>query len=119
MNTTLKLRRGTSVDWASKNPVLGSGEPGYETDTHLLKIGDGTSRWSELPYFIDALTQLGITQDLIDDAIASSGGSGSDPRIGDLSLLTTTDKTTVVAAINQVNTPMVALTLLYANAKAG
>lgn len=118
MLTTLKFRRGTSVDWVSKNPILSSGEPGYELDTHLFKVGDGSTHWNDLPYFVDAYTQYGLTQEMIDEAIASSGGSGSDPRIGNLALLTTTIKTTVVAAINEVNTPAVDLTLLYANAKA-
>lgn len=119
MLTTFKFRRGTSAQWTSKNPILGSGEPGYETDTHLFKMGDGLTRWESLPYFVDGLTQFNLTQDQIDEAIANSGGGDADPRVGNLALLTTTVKTTVVAAINEVDTPPIALTLLYSNAKAG
>lgn len=49
--TQIKLRRDTSANFASKNPVLGIGEPAYETDTKKLKIGDGTTAYNSLDYF--------------------------------------------------------------------
>ena len=49
---TIKVRRGTAAQWTSSNPVLAAGEPGHELDTGKLKVGNGTSTWSELPYFI-------------------------------------------------------------------
>lgn len=48
--TTFKLRRGLSEEWTSKNPVLQLGEPGFETDTNKLKIGNGEDVWNDLPY---------------------------------------------------------------------
>lgn len=48
---TIKLRRGTSARWSTFDPRLAAGEPGYEIDTGLFKIGDGNSLWTELPYF--------------------------------------------------------------------
>lgn len=45
------LRRDTAANWTSANPVLGSGEPGYESDTNKLKFGDGTTAWTSLEYF--------------------------------------------------------------------
>lgn len=48
--TTIKLRRGTAAEWATANPVLAEGEPGFETDTGKQKIGDGTTAWNDLPY---------------------------------------------------------------------
>lgn len=51
---TFKLRRDTSSRWATENPVLRPGEPGFETNTGRLKIGDGTRAWSELDYFVPA-----------------------------------------------------------------
>lgn len=47
-NVTIKTRRGTSVQWSSANPVLEAGEPGYETDTGVLKIGDGSTKYNSL-----------------------------------------------------------------------
>lgn len=47
---TYQLRRGSSSVWTKNNPLLAAGEPGYELDTHKIKIGDGTSYWKDLPY---------------------------------------------------------------------
>lgn len=47
-----QLRRDSAADWASTNPTLGEGEPGYETDTGILRIGDGTTAYSSLGAFI-------------------------------------------------------------------
>ena len=41
----------TRSQWAAINPVLLAGEPGIESDTENLKIGDGRTTWSGLPYF--------------------------------------------------------------------
>jgi hypothetical protein len=46
----IQFRRDTSVSWTFSNPVLASGEMGIELDTKQFKIGDGTTRWSLLPY---------------------------------------------------------------------
>lgn len=45
---TIKARRGTAAAWASANPTLAAGEPGYETDTCILKIGDGITAYNAL-----------------------------------------------------------------------
>lgn len=49
--TQIKLRRDTFANFTSKNPILGIGEPAYETDTKKLKIGDGTTAYNSLDYF--------------------------------------------------------------------
>lgn len=49
MSDLIRIRRGTSAEWASANPVLRSGEPGIDLTTDTLKIGDGTTAWSSLP----------------------------------------------------------------------
>lgn len=48
----LKFRRGTKSEWTQKNPVLASGEPGYEWDTGKFKVGDGQTPWRLLEYFV-------------------------------------------------------------------
>ena len=45
------MRRGTSAQWNSTNTVLAQAEWGYETDTDLLKVGDGSTGWRDLPYY--------------------------------------------------------------------
>lgn len=49
----IQLRKGTAASWTSANPVLLSGEVGFETDTHKFKIGDGTTAWISLAYHHD------------------------------------------------------------------
>lgn len=50
IKTTFQLRRGQSSVWTRNNPLLAAGEPGYELDTHKIKIGDGSNYWNDLPY---------------------------------------------------------------------
>lgn len=52
-NAKILLRRDISANWSdpTKNPILASGEQGYETDTGKMKIGDGIHRWNDLNYF--------------------------------------------------------------------
>lgn len=50
--TRILLRRDTPTGWASKNPVLGPGEMGYEIESGRLKIGDGVTPWNSLPYYV-------------------------------------------------------------------
>lgn len=64
MATQIQLRRDTAALWTSANPVLGQGEPGYETDTGKLKIGNGASAWASLAY------QVAVN---IADGVVSSG----------------------------------------------
>ena len=51
-------RRDTSILWNYNNPVLLTGEQGYETDTGRLKIGDGQTNWSDLPYLNVGLDEI-------------------------------------------------------------
>ena len=48
--TTILLRRGTSVEWASKNPILAAGEAGVDLTLNQFKIGDGVTPWSSLAF---------------------------------------------------------------------
>lgn len=45
-----QFRRLSSTEWTLTNPVLKPGEPGFETDTNRLKIGNGVLPWTALPY---------------------------------------------------------------------
>ena len=50
VKVTLQIRHDTASNWLTRNPVLAQGEYGLETDTYLLKIGDGVLDWEHLPY---------------------------------------------------------------------
>lgn len=46
----IKFRRDTAAAWTQANPTLAQGEPGFEYDTGLFKLGDGETPWNLLGY---------------------------------------------------------------------
>ena len=48
VNNLIILRKGTASQWNSANPVLASGEPGYDLTNQILKVGDGVTAWNSL-----------------------------------------------------------------------
>ncbi len=56
MSFTIQIRRDLAAHWTSVNPVLHSGEAGLETDTGHVKIGDGTTQWADLDYWVLSLS---------------------------------------------------------------
>jgi len=48
MATRMQQRRGTAADWSAANPVLAAGEIGFESDTGVIKVGDGVTAWNTL-----------------------------------------------------------------------
>ena len=52
-NRPLQFKRGTAKAFRNADPVLLSGQPGFETDTYKMKVGNGRLRWTELPYIGD------------------------------------------------------------------
>lgn len=52
MVVRIQQRHDTTNNWIEADPILFPGEIGIETDGHQrMKIGNGVSKWSELPYF--------------------------------------------------------------------
>lgn len=72
MITTILLRRDTAANWTSVNPVLHSGELGIETDTHLAKLGNGSTAWSGLPYWSPSALYLALTGGTLSGALAGA-----------------------------------------------
>lgn len=64
---TIRHRRATQAQWESLNPVLASGEIGYEIGTSKFKVGDGLTEWVGLEYFVD---------EAFVRSLLSGGGSG-------------------------------------------
>lgn len=50
VKVTLQIRHDTASNWLTRNPVLAQGEYGLESNTFLIKIGDGVRDWEHLPY---------------------------------------------------------------------
>lgn len=46
----INVRKGTAAQWTVANSLLAAGEFGLETDTKLVKLGDGTTLWNALDY---------------------------------------------------------------------
>jgi hypothetical protein len=46
----IQVRRDTATNWETTNPVLAVGEIGFDTTNTQLKIGDGTSTWTQLQF---------------------------------------------------------------------
>lgn len=123
MSVIIQLRRDTSANWTSVNPILAEGEMGLETDTNKFKFGDGLTAWNSLSYFksgnVDSVNgQTGVVTITLDSlandqqmATIDSGITSSDVSqittnqnaIGTLSSLTTTVKTDLVSALNEVD----------------
>jgi hypothetical protein len=55
---TLKHKRQTASAIAATNPVLAAGEFGIETDTGRMKIGDGSTAWNSLGYFVPSASDI-------------------------------------------------------------
>ena len=60
----IQIRRDTAANWTAANPVLADGEWALETDTRLLKLGDGTTAWDSLDYFSGGVVNLVDLQDV-------------------------------------------------------
>lgn len=75
-------RRGTAAAWTAANPVLGVGEVGYESDTGLVKIGDGSTAWTSLLHRVFPLSGAGSPEGAVTAAVGSmylrtDGGTGT------------------------------------------
>lgn len=46
----IQVRRDTATNWASSNPTLAAGEPGYDTTSKRFKIGDGSTAFTSLQW---------------------------------------------------------------------
>lgn len=51
-NATIKVRRDTASSWTTNNPIPNQGEICFETDTGNMKIGDGSTAWTSLAYYV-------------------------------------------------------------------
>ena len=75
---TIKLRSGTSEQWTRANPVLALGEPGYDNDTHVLKVGDGSTPWTSLKGYLNetSLTATYASRKALDPRAYGAVGDG-------------------------------------------
>ena len=65
LKARIQLKKDTSEAWRINNPVLLDGEAGYESDTNLMKVGDGIHRWLELDYINSGATAIASTANYV------------------------------------------------------
>ena len=69
----IRFKRASLARWVDLNPILGPGEPGYvlpviddpsfkPSPYHSLKVGDGVTRWNDLPYVDECRVQIYKTE---------------------------------------------------------
>jgi hypothetical protein len=81
MAIRIQLRRDTAANWVSSNPVLRQGEIGIETDTLLMKLGNGTSTWTQITAYMNLVPDGNLTVGdyvAVNDIGASLGVVGLD-----------------------------------------
>ena len=78
MAIRLQVRRDTSSNWSTNNPILQVGEFGFDTTVNRFKVGiasDETSRWNVLPYLNVIPSELKeLAQDFVEEAITAGTG---------------------------------------------
>jgi hypothetical protein len=77
-NTVFK----TAAQFASLNPVLLTGQFGQETDTKLVKLGDGTTAWNSLSYLSGKAEFKTAAQWVTDNTVLNSGSIGQEIDTG-------------------------------------
>ena len=95
INVSYRLRRDTTANWATFNPVLKSGEIGLDTTLNKFKIGNGTSTWSILTY-----ANI-LASDLASELATHNNDTTNVHGIADTSVLATT--TSVASDISTHN----------------
>ena len=50
MANRIQLRRGTTTEWNTTDPILAEGEIGIDLSVNKYKLGDGVTEWSLLDY---------------------------------------------------------------------
>ena len=101
----IQFKRGKTSSWRGVKEKLAPGQPGYDKEKHKIKIGDGESTWSELPY----ATGL-FAEEILDSEVNAKTKKKADAE--DLTLITygteaPGDKTIGQIYLQQIDEPEV------------
>jgi Major tropism determinant N-terminal domain len=75
MSRQITLRKDSATNWATTNPTLALGEPGYDTDAKNIKIGDGSTIWTNLSFLIPTPFSLPIASTTVLGGVKIDGTS--------------------------------------------
>lgn len=70
----MQVRRGTAAQWSTVNPVLRDGELGYETDTKIMRVGDGVTAFTSLRQFPSVAPGVANPNIMVSPALAGQAG---------------------------------------------
>ena len=114
MPTRIQVRRGTAAEWTTANPVLASGELGFETDTGRAKYGNGVTAWTSLAYQTVAQSQVtNLTSDLAAKAALASPTFTGTPAAPTASVGTDTTQIATTSFVNaEINSDAVLKSLV-------
>lgn len=104
--TQVRLRRDTTANWTSSNPILATGELAVDITNKQVKVGDGTTAWNSLGYANDSgIVSFVLTEGnaFVGTNLASIGYFPYDVIITDLVLSVDTAPTgsTLVVDLNK------------------
>ena len=105
----IKIRRGTTTQWAASTRVLQLGELGLDTTLNKLKAGNGTAIWSNLPFLQADVDITELSQDAVAAALAAGTHSNITVTYSDndnsISLATGPDVVTTTSLSNTLTDP--------------
>ena len=109
--TKIQLRRGTSAEWNASSvagTILGKGEPGYDTSSGVLKVGNGTGVWNSLSAITGGGGGGGGISDVVEDTTPQLGGdldlnSNNVTGTGDMTITGTVTATAFKGELQSAN----------------
>ena len=105
----IKIRRGTTTQWAASTRVLQLGELGLDTTLNKLKAGNGTAIWNNLPFLQADVDITELSQDAVAAALAAGTHSNITVTYNDndnsISLATGEDVVTTTSLSNTLTDP--------------
>lgn len=95
-------RKETAANWASSDPVLVKGEVGIETDTGIVKVGDGIRHWSTLNVADNQETSAAIAADTSDETGTGAAVFATSPSIVSPAFTTPTLGVATATSLNKI-----------------
>ena len=78
MASRIRIRRGTTTQWNSSTKILETGELGLDITLNKIKVGNGSSLWTALPYLTPTVADV---QEMAQDGVATALSAGTHSNI--------------------------------------
>ena len=112
------MKRGTTSEIS--NTPISDGQILFETDTKNIYIDKGSNRIEYRATTIDIDSELNTTsENPVQNKVVTTNINTTKANLGDVTSLTTTDKSSVVGAVNELNSNSLKHTLLTSTASTG